>query len=56
MSLLGKPCHDCGAPLVSLSSLSRRICSGCKREQAWELEEGQKPLINTSRGDRKNGN
>ena len=55
MSLLGKPCPDCGSPLVSLSSLSRRICSGCKREQEWTLDDGQKPLLNSARGDRRNG-
>lgn len=54
--VIGKPCQACGEPLVNLASLRKRVCIGCKREVEWNLDRGQKPLVNTSRGDRKNGN
>ena len=49
----GKPCPVCGTPMVNLSSINLRICTGCKRNEEWHLTAGQKPLINTSRGDKK---
>lgn len=49
----GKPCPHCSSPLVDLRSMNRRQCSGCGRYYAWELSEGQKPLIGSSRQDRK---
>jgi len=49
----GKPCPVCGWPMVNLSSISLRLCVGCKHSEAWKLSDGQKPLINTSRGDKK---
>lgn len=49
----GKPCPHCNSPLVDLRSMNRRQCSGCGRYYAWELSEGQKPLIGSSRQDRK---
>lgn len=49
----GKPCPLCGTPMINLRSINLRICCGCKHNEAWHLSEGQKPLINTSRGDRK---
>lgn len=48
-----KPCPRCAAPLVDLRSQFKRICSGCKVEFEWRLDDGQKPLINSSRGDKK---
>ena len=39
--------------MVDLRSISLRICTGCKHNEEWHLKAGQKPLINTSRGDRK---
>ena len=50
--VIGKPCQACGEPLVNLASLRKRVCIGCKREVEWNLDRGQKPLVNTSRGDR----
>jgi hypothetical protein len=49
----GKPCMNCEWPTVALSSHNRRECVVCKRPEPWKLAEGQKPLINTSRGDKK---
>ena len=49
----GKPCPKCGTPMVNLSSISRRQCVGCGYVEPWKLAEGQRPLINTSRGDKK---
>lgn len=46
----GKPCNDCGSPLVNLyGSGGGRICSGCKREFDWQLDKNQKPLIGSNR-------
>jgi hypothetical protein len=39
--------------MVSLSSYREKLCVGCYASYPWELDEGQKPLINSSRGDRK---
>lgn len=43
---------DCGGALVNLTSMNKRICSDCKKEYEWNLDEGQKPLISSNRGDR----
>lgn len=48
----GKIC-SCGSPMVGLTSFNLRICSGCKSEQSWNLDEGQKSLIGSNRQDRK---
>ena len=45
----GKPCPKCGGPMVNLSSINRRD----KHSEPWHLSEGQKPLLNNNRGDRK---
>lgn len=46
----GKPCPECGSPLVNLyGSGGGRICSGCKREFEWQLDENQRPLIGSNR-------
>lgn len=49
----GKPCPDCGAPMVALRSLERRICTGCRKEWPWLLKPGQPPLVSTNRDRRK---
>jgi ssDNA-binding Zn-finger/Zn-ribbon topoisomerase 1 len=49
----GKPCPDCGAPMVNLASLNLRQCIGCGHSEHWNLKDGQKPLVNTNRGDKK---
>ena len=49
----GKPCPECGTPMVGYSSIDLRECVGCDHSEPWELAEGQKPLINSSRGDKK---
>ncbi len=49
----GKPCPMCGAPMVNLASINRRQCAACKHKEPWHLSEGQKPLNNNNRGDRK---
>lgn len=48
-----KRCKLCSGPLISLSGQRARICNDCKTEFDWPLDDGQKPLINSSRGDRK---
>ena len=46
----GKPCSDCGSPLVNLyGSGGGRICSGCKREFDWHLDKNQRPLVGSNR-------
>ncbi len=49
----GKPCPNCKAPMVGYSSIDLRECVGCDHSEPWKLAEGQKPLINSSRGDKK---
>lgn len=49
----GKRCELCEGPLVSLSGPRLRICSDCKTEFPWPLDDKQRPLLNSSRGDRK---
>jgi len=49
----GKPCPHCGVPMINLMSINQRVCIGCHHEELWRLASGQKPLINTSRGDKK---
>lgn len=50
--VIGKPCQACGEPLVNLASLRKSVCVGCKREVEWELDRGQKPLVNINHGER----
>lgn len=38
--------------MIDLRSLMLRQCVDCKREQRWELAEGQKPLVGNNRIDR----
>lgn len=46
----GKPCPDCGEPMVSMPSLNLRQCAtGCKEKFDWKLDEGQKSLLGNSR-------
>lgn len=47
-------CPKCGNPdVVRMSSLRIIHCPDCHTESPWPLKDGQKPLINTNRGDRK---
>jgi hypothetical protein len=49
----GKPCPTCEWPTVAIRSHNERLCVVCKHEIVWHLSEGQKPLLNNNRGDRK---
>ena len=49
----GKPCPDCGAPMVGVGTRNERWCIDCNKSHPWNLDKGQKRLINSSRGDRK---
>ena len=48
-----KPCPKCATPMVDLRSINLRQCVKCGHVEAWLLAKGQRPLINTNRGDRK---
>lgn len=46
-------CPKCGnCEVVKLASQFVFICTDCKTETRWPLREGQRRLVNTSRGDR----
>ena len=49
----GKPCPECGTPMVGYSSIDLRECVGCKHSEPWKLDEGQKPLLTNNRDVRK---
>lgn len=51
--LRGKPCPRCNSPLADLRSMNKRQCTGCGRYFAWELSEGQRPLLGSNRADRR---
>lgn len=44
--------HECNN-FVKLTSMNKKICSECGKEYEWNLNQDQKPLLNSSRGDRK---
>ena len=46
----GKPCPECGAPMVGYSSIDLRECVGCDHSEPWKLEEGQKSILGNSKG------
>ena len=48
-------CPNCAAPLSLLRSQSLKICTNgkCGAQYQWLLDDGQKPLIGSSRQDRK---
>lgn len=47
-------CSNCGnRDVVRLSSYQVVLCPDCKTETPWPLKDGQAPLINSNRGDRK---
>lgn len=49
-------CPKCGNPdVIRMSSLRIIHCVDCHTESPWPLKDGQKPLISSNRGDRKNG-
>jgi len=48
-----KRCTLCSGPLVSLRGQGARICNDCKTEFEWLLDDGQRPLLGSNRGDRK---
>ncbi|MNO99811.1 hypothetical protein D3C76_915920 [compost metagenome] len=47
----GKPCPYCGEPLSDLGSQFVRMCTNgkCKAEWPWPLDDGQPPLVTSSR-------
>ena len=49
----GKPCPDCGEPTVGCGTMNLRVCNGCKKEWDWYLNEGQLPLVSSSRATRR---
>lgn len=49
-----KHCPSCGSDVViPLRSINLKICNSCKREFPWTLSEGQRPVVASSRADRK---
>lgn len=49
-----KICPQCGSDaVVALRSMDKKLCSDCKAEWPWKLDPGQKPLVASSRADRK---
>lgn len=40
-----KTCPKCGSNLIPLSSIDKEICSGCRSEFTWELDEGQESVL-----------
>ena len=48
----GKPCPICGGPMVNLSSISLRLCVGCKHSEEWHLAPGQKSLLGKGKGEK----
>lgn len=48
-SAKGKPCPVCGEPMSDLASQFIRMCTGCPHVEAWNLDDGQAPLITPSR-------
>ena len=49
----GKPCPECGEPTVGCGTMNLRVCNGCKKELDWRLNEGQLPLVSSSRATRR---
>ena len=49
----GKPCPECGEPTVGCGTMNLRVCNGCKKEWDWHLNEGQLPLVSSSRATRR---
>jgi hypothetical protein len=51
-----KHCFNCGSDRLSmLRSINIKKCIDCGHEMDWNLNPGQKSLINSNRGDRSNG-
>ena len=49
-----KQCNACTSKaLVHLRSMNLKICADCGNEIEWRLDEGQRPLIDSSRGGKK---
>lgn len=48
-------CPECGAELVALRSQYVKLCSNgkCGASFAWNLDDGQPPLLSNSRDTRK---
>lgn len=47
----GKPCPACGEPLSDIGSQFARLCTNgkCATLWPWPLNEGQPPLVTSSR-------
>lgn len=44
-----KICHNCGSNQLALfTSMNMKLCTRCHTEMPWYLEEGQKPIYQTS--------
>lgn len=49
------PCYKCGnADVVRLSTRQVVYCTDCNKFTRWRLKPGQRRLISSNRGDRKN--
>lgn len=51
MTLICPKCHN--PHVIRMSSLRIIHCGDCGTESPWPLKDGQKPLISSSRSDRK---
>jgi len=45
----GKRSECCNAPFVYFPSLNIKKCAGCSVDYVWKLDEGQAPLITSSK-------
>ncbi len=48
-------CPECNSPLSLMRSNNLKECTSCDYKCDWDLDPGQKPLIGSNRGDRRNG-
>lgn len=50
-----KICEKCGSSALSeMRGAFIKKCTVCNHEMNWPLDEGQKPLLGSNRGDRRN--
>lgn len=51
----GKLCKRCGEPLSNISTQFVRMCTNgdCRAVWKWTLDDGQPPLVSSSRDTRK---
>ena len=49
----GKPCPNCGTPMVGIGTHQVRECVGCHTTHPWPRGEDQPPLVTNNRDTRK---